>query len=119
MATRSLDGYDPLICVHGEALATSSVTNAPDSPRKRVCELRNSEDNDGEMTIESYLYQTNLYRSSTIPNPPPYPVEITEVPEENFQPHYTQIEKKLYQHGFLNIHSLVETTTSTPLSSKS
>ncbi|QKX55248.1 uncharacterized protein TRUGW13939_02340 [Talaromyces rugulosus] len=80
----------------------------PDSPRKRVRKLRDSEDTDGEMTIESYSYRTNPYRSSTIPNPPPYPVNITEVSDENFQPHYTRIEEILYQHGFPNIHNLVE-----------
>jgi hypothetical protein len=64
-------------------------------------------ENNGEMTLEEYLYRKNPYRSTTTPNPPPWPVDIRELPkieEQKSQPYHQQIEQILYDNGFFSIH---------------
>lgn len=72
--------------------------------------LRRGDGINGEMALEEYLYCTNPYMSSTIPNPFPWPVEAKSIPEtqeQQYRPYYQQIEQILSDNGFPSIHDLV------------
>lgn len=60
---------------HTPPLAPShGLPTPPDSPRKRRNFLRRSEDTEGYLSIEEYLYRCDPYRSTSITEPWPYPV---------------------------------------------
>ena len=50
----------------------------PPSPGKRRRFLRESEDIDGEMSLEDYLYRSDPFRSSTFEHPWPLPLMMKE-----------------------------------------
>ncbi|OJD16560.1 hypothetical protein AJ78_03297 [Emergomyces pasteurianus Ep9510] len=58
----------------------SGETTSPSSPEETRRKLKDSDEAKGEMAIERYLYITDPYRASSHPNPLPYPVHGTEVP---------------------------------------
>lgn len=62
----------------------TGLPTPPPSPRKRRRFLRESEDTDGEMTIERYLYASDPFRASSISDPWPQPVHV--VPSRDQSP---------------------------------
>lgn len=94
---------------------THGIPTPPESPRKRRNILRESEDTDGELTIENYLCRSDPYRSTTLEDPWPYPTistvassEVTEAVED----HREEICRILSDHGFpSNFHLRVESIT--------
>jgi hypothetical protein len=56
----------------------------PPSPGKRRRYMRESEETDGEMTLEQYLYRSDAYRASSFENPLPFPLKFEE-PAPNFR----------------------------------
>ncbi|PGH26906.1 hypothetical protein AJ80_01489 [Polytolypa hystricis UAMH7299] len=75
----------------------------PSSPRQRRQLLRESEDTDGLMTVETYIYRSDPYRSSTMPNPPPWPLAFNDPPCDALklvQDSYSTILAILTRHGF-------------------
>ena len=54
------------------------LTTQPPSPGKRRRFLRESEDIDGEMSLEDYLYRSDPFRSSTFKHPWPLPLMMKE-----------------------------------------
>lgn len=76
---------------------------APDSPRKRRRQPRESEDTDGEMTIEAYLYKSDPFRSTTVPDPWPYPVHDEQAPDQlrnAILRHHDQLRDIVISHWF-------------------
>ncbi|KAL1964467.1 hypothetical protein VTN77DRAFT_6893 [Rasamsonia byssochlamydoides] len=81
----------------------STLPTPPDSPRKRRRELRESDDASGEMSIEQYLYRSDPYRSTSVPNPLPYPLVAncaSESVKTRIQAYYSDILSILRDHGF-------------------
>lgn len=58
---------------------TPPETASPGSPRKMRKLLRESEDIDGDLFIEDFLYRSDPYRATNSPNPLPYPVQFLPV----------------------------------------
>lgn len=56
------------------------IPTPPDYPRKRRNFLRDSEDTDGDLSIEDYLYRCDPYRSTTLEEPWPYPLTYQQAP---------------------------------------
>lgn len=56
-------------------------TPPPDSPRRRRRILRESEESDGEMSIEQYLYASDGFRSTTSTSKLPHPLDESPVSE--------------------------------------
>ncbi len=57
-----------------EQFLPTGLPSPPPSPRKRRRWLRDSDDSAGEMAIESYIYRSEPYRSSTASLPLPLPL---------------------------------------------
>ncbi|EEH06431.1 conserved hypothetical protein [Histoplasma capsulatum G186AR] len=79
------------------------LPNPPLSPRKRRQLLRESEDTDGLMTVETYIVRSDPYRSSTLPNPPPWPLAFDDPPSDALklvQDSHSTIVGILTRHGF-------------------
>jgi hypothetical protein len=77
-------------------------TGPLDSPRTLRRQLRQSEDSSGDMSIEEYIYRCDPCRSTTLPNPMPYPLLI-KPDHESFtlvEPLRAEILEILGQHGF-------------------
>jgi hypothetical protein len=75
-------------------------TGPLDSPRTLRRPLRQSEDSSGDMSIEEYIYRCDPYRSTTLPNPMPYPLLIKPNHESLVKPLRAEILEILCQHGF-------------------
>ncbi|KAG8529135.1 uncharacterized protein KY384_005770 [Bacidia gigantensis] len=66
-----------------DALASPPQSPAhadPESPRKRTRLSRMTEDSNGDMLIEQYLYYIEPYRSSSSMIPYPWPLELEKAP---------------------------------------
>lgn len=90
----------------------------PESPRKRRNLLRESEDTEGECSIEEYLCRSDAYRSTTIINPWPYPVSARSadpVVTERVNNQKEAIIEILKDNGFPDMHPhiLVDQVTKT------
>lgn len=75
----------------------------PESPRKRRRELRESEDTDREISIETYLANSDPYRSTTAFLPLPHPLCAVDAPEDvqaDVRPLRPAIFDILYEYGF-------------------
>ncbi|WEW60053.1 hypothetical protein PRK78_005537 [Emydomyces testavorans] len=79
---------------NASCLPRTGYLSPPPSPTKRRLELRDSEETDGDMTIEAYVLVMDPYRSATLQNPLPHPVFHAK-PNENLrqqiQPLYTRM----------------------------
>ncbi|KAJ6110164.1 hypothetical protein N7486_002399 [Penicillium sp. IBT 16267x] len=75
---------------------------SPPSPRKRRRILRDSGETDGEISLEKYILASDPYRSTSLPNPPPYPLAITHSSElaDVTRPFIAEIFHILHNHGF-------------------
>ena len=60
-------------------MTTWPETASPGSPQKIRKTLRDSEDTDGNLFIEDFLYRLEPYRATNSPNPLPYPVQFLPV----------------------------------------
>jgi hypothetical protein len=76
----------------------------PESPRKRRDILRESEDTEGEISIEDYPYRSDPYRSTALENPWPYPtlssVASSPVTTKEVENYNEEIHRILSNHGF-------------------
>ncbi|CAG8890772.1 unnamed protein product [Penicillium egyptiacum] len=73
----------------------------PLSPRKRRRYLRESEESQGEMSLEQYMYSSEIYRSVSITSPLPLPVKMETVPalEQKISPLYPEIQAIMRRHN--------------------
>ncbi|KAK2802209.1 hypothetical protein FQN51_004891 [Onygenales sp. PD_10] len=58
------------------------MTTPSPSPRERRRERQKSEDTHGSMSIEEYLVRTDIFRSTSLIDPPLYPLSSSEPPQE-------------------------------------
>ncbi|PGH10654.1 hypothetical protein AJ79_05368 [Helicocarpus griseus UAMH5409] len=80
---------------------TGGIETPPPSPGKKRRFLRESDDAQGEMLIERYLYISDPYRASSSPNPLPYPLVGVPLPDQAMlDQHKPEILKMLDEHGF-------------------
>ncbi|KAJ9294415.1 hypothetical protein DTO271G3_6990 [Paecilomyces variotii] len=87
----------------------SPLPTPPDSPRKRRRHLRESDETNGRMSLEQYLYRTDPYRSTTITHPLPYPLSIepaSDAIKRRISQYHTHIEAILSDHGFRGPHEI-------------
>lgn len=66
----------------GFHLPTPPETASPGSPRKVRKVLRDSEETNGDLFIEDFLYRSDPYRATNSPNPLPYPIQFLPVPHD-------------------------------------
>lgn len=93
----------------------AQLLTPPPSPRMARRQFRESNDASGFMSIEEYLYRIDPYRSTTISNPLPYPLDFrTAYPPRRSKilSHRQEIETILLLHGLPSefVFSLVEVT---------
>lgn len=84
-------------------LPSRALPTPPDSPRKRRRHLRESEETNGEMSLEQYLYRSDPYRSTSIAHPLPYPLTIKPAADSirsNVSQYHTSILEILNTYGF-------------------
>ncbi|KAJ5090106.1 hypothetical protein N7532_008790 [Penicillium argentinense] len=88
--------------MQSSGLFPTVLPSPPDSPRKRRRLLRESEDNEGEMTLEAYLVRSDPYRSNTQANPWPLPLDGEHAPQIEHQilDLSDVIQQILSSHGF-------------------
>lgn len=81
---------------------SSPSLEIPDSPRKRRRVIRGSEETEGDMTIENYLYKSDPYCSTSLPHPLPFPLMMEHAPylEHRIAPLRDEIRRILQRHGF-------------------
>ena len=63
-------------------MTTLPETASLGSPWKIRKTLRDSEDTDGDLFIEDFLYRLDPYRATNSPIPLPYPVQFLPVPHD-------------------------------------
>lgn len=83
--------------------STNPPPTPPESPRKRRQLLRDSEDTEGFLTVETYIARSDPYRSTTIQNPPPWPLFFDDPPQDALNlvvECHPEIIKILTSHGF-------------------
>ncbi|KAJ5473527.1 hypothetical protein N7475_003093 [Penicillium sp. IBT 31633x] len=87
---------------------------SPQSPRTQRRLLRESEDSGGEMSIEQYLYCTDPFRSISISNPSPKPLEVEylSIEEDPTRDFHHEIRSVLERHNFpsVSLFHAVKTT---------
>lgn len=78
----------------------------PLSPRKRRRFLRDSEESEGEMSLEQYMHSSEIYRSVSVTSPLPLPVKMETVPalEQKISPLYPEILAIMRRHN-LDVNS--------------
>lgn len=79
---------------------TTGLATPPSSPRKRRRFLRESEETDGEMTIERYLYAADPYRASSVANPLPYPLHMVPSADQTPLQYLSEFVSALRSAGF-------------------
>ncbi|KAJ9316435.1 hypothetical protein DTO271D3_3240 [Paecilomyces variotii] len=87
----------------------SFLPTPPDSPRKRRRHLRESDETNGWMSLERYLYRTDPYRSTTVTHPLPYPLSIepaNDAIKRRISQYHTHIEAILSDYGFHGPHEI-------------
>ncbi|KUM57935.1 hypothetical protein ACN42_g9226, partial [Penicillium freii] len=62
------------------SLGPSVLATPPLSPRKRRHHFRESDDAEGDMSLEQYLQRVIVYRSTSIPSRFPSPVKLEVLP---------------------------------------
>ncbi|KAJ6010377.1 hypothetical protein N7451_001789 [Penicillium sp. IBT 35674x] len=82
--------------------APSQLMTPPPSPRKRRRVLRDSEETSSSISLERYILASDPYRSTSLSDPPPYPLSITFSPELTnvLRPFYSEVREILRNHGF-------------------
>ncbi|PGH16800.1 hypothetical protein AJ79_01444 [Helicocarpus griseus UAMH5409] len=90
-----MEGTSPLLAGH-------ELPTPLDSPRKRRRAMRESDETEGDMTIENYIYRSDPYRSTTLPNTSPWPLDLEDAPhlQERLRPLEDEVRKILDKHGF-------------------
>jgi hypothetical protein len=86
------------------------ILTPPDSPGKRRRQLRESDETEGELSIETYLYRSDPFRSTTIENPWPYPLRSKQAPQQitdKIMAYRDAIWAILTDHGFSRDGTLV------------
>ncbi|KAJ5257869.1 hypothetical protein N7497_000827 [Penicillium chrysogenum] len=84
----------------------SGRSTPPLSPRKRRRFLLDSEESEGEMSLEQYMHSCDIYRSVSVTSPLPLPVKMETVPamEQKISPLYPAILAIMRRHN-LDVNS--------------
>ncbi|KAJ5135282.1 uncharacterized protein N7515_004560 [Penicillium bovifimosum] len=90
-------------------LRPSGHLTPPLSPRKRRRYLRDSEDSEGEMSLQQYMHSTEYYRSVSLESPQPLPVKMEPAPalEQEISPLYPEVLAIMRRHN-LNVNTTFE-----------
>ncbi|KAJ5936617.1 hypothetical protein N7466_003067 [Penicillium verhagenii] len=96
--------------------ASSQLLSPPPSPRTRRRILKNSGDVDGKISLERYNLASDPYRSTSLRDPPPYPLCITPSDElaDTIRPFAPEIYQILRDHNFPSSTSVEYSTFSKP-----
>ncbi|KAJ5970598.1 uncharacterized protein N7479_000516 [Penicillium vulpinum] len=83
------------------SLGPSDLPTPPLSPRKRRRLHRESDDAEGDMSLEQYLQRVEVYRSTSIPSRFPSPVKLEFLPsfEKVLRPLHPEVSLILNQHN--------------------
>ncbi|PGH14347.1 hypothetical protein AJ80_05937 [Polytolypa hystricis UAMH7299] len=86
--------------------------SGPPSPHKRRHVLWESEDTQGEMSIERYLYASDPFRPTTHPVPFPFPLHLSPSADQSILHHHRlEIIELVSSHGFSQPGIFVEDVT--------
>lgn len=89
------------------AFRPSGYPTPPLSPRTRRRHLRESEESEGEMSLEQYMHSFEHYRSVSVTTPLPLPTKRQDLPslDEKIRPLHPRIQAIMRDHN-LNVNSI-------------